>query len=525
MPHTASPQGLVYLHTDDAPLRQALRLTKTAEEVWSETDAWKPRWDAIVLAAKQENIANGEAVSSVVPDDAASAAVRDAASAARHLEESVRGGILHLLEKKTLPWYRACAYRAVRTYISLAAEPQLATVLKSNIMNSPLKDIKGVHNRKCVVFLFDATTIGEAPHHAAWRFPTLDAGRVRKLVSSALGARNGGADTCVPIDGDVFLLFDGGRSSETTLMAPFKIGISDADTMVVSRKKAVDIDIRPITLAILENSVLARRVRHRGDFDLNQTPKMYVVTTKGLKVPQKTYPEYPNCTPKGDLIMPIQLPLHSDPTAFTVSPHDKAEIWGQFRATATVVTPAAASAAATTEASEKEPVCFHGMSKTFYNSVFDAFSVAGVCDLSVGGGAAAEAALGRKLPYYGICPTDHHAKAAFDWLASRTLAMMADPSSSFYDVEYAKLRVPVTTSSPAPQKIEPERKPRAEKNRTEKNPEDSLIMPGPLSLATVGCVCVLFRCLFACVLQGEGDEARAVFLVERRFVRLNRTRR
>ena len=104
--------------------------------------------------------------------------------------------------------------------------------------------------------------------------------------------------------------------------------------------------------------------------------------------------------------------------------------------------------------------------------------------------------------------------------------MMADPSSSFYDVEYAKLRVPVTTSSPAPQTIEPERKPRAEKKRTEKNPEDSsLIMPGPLSLATVGCVCVLLRCLFACVLQGEGDEARAVFLVERRFVRLNRTRR
>ena len=438
----------------------------------------------------------------------------------------MRGGILHVLEAKTLPWYRACAYRAVRTYISLAAEPQLASVLKSNIMNSPLKDIKGVHNRKCVVFLFDATTVGEAPHHAAWRFPPLNEGRVRKLVSSALGARNGGADTCVPIDGDVFLLFDGGRSSETALMTPFRIGITDADTMVGSRKKAVDIDIRPITLAILENSVLARRVRHRGDFDLNQTPKMYVVTTKGLKVPQKTYPEYPNCTPKGDLIMPIQLPLHSDPTAFTVSPQDKAEILGPFRTTATTAAPtAAAAAAATTEASEKEPVCFHGMSKTFYNSVFDAFSVAGVCDLSVGGGAAAEAALARKLPYYGICPTDHHAKAAFDWLASRTLAMMADPSSSFYDVEYAKLRVPVTTSSPAPQKIEPERKPRADKNRTEKNPEDSLIMPGPLSLATVGCVCVLFRCLFACVLQGEGDEARAVFLVERRFVRLNRTRR
>ena len=114
-----------------------MRLTKSAPEVRGETDAWRPRWEAIELAAKQEKIANGEAVSSVVPDEAASAAVRDAASAARHLEENVRGGILHVLEAKTLPWYRACAYRAVRTYISLAPEPELASVLKTNIMNSP----------------------------------------------------------------------------------------------------------------------------------------------------------------------------------------------------------------------------------------------------------------------------------------------------------------------------------------------------------------------------------------------------
>ncbi len=242
VPHAASPQDLVFLHsngTTDAQLRQAMRLTKSAPEVWGETDAWRPRWEAIEPAAKQEKIANGEAVSSVVPDEAASAAVRDAASAARHLEENVRGGILHVLEEKTLPWYRACAYRAVRTYISLAPEPEIASVLKTNIMNSPLKDIRGAINRKCVVFLFDATTIGEAPNHAAWRFPPLNEGRVRKLLSSALGARNGGADTCVPCEGDVFLLFDGGRSSESILLTPFRIGISDVDGMVGSRKSGI----------------------------------------------------------------------------------------------------------------------------------------------------------------------------------------------------------------------------------------------------------------------------------------------
>jgi len=454
MPHAASLQDLVFLHsngTTDAQLRQALRLAKSAPEVWAETDAWRPRWEAIELVSKQEKIANGEPASSVVPDEAVAAAARDAASAARQLEENVRGGILHVLEAKTLPWYRACAYRAVRTYISLAPEPELASVLKTNIMNSPLKDIRGIGNRKCVVFLFDSTTIGEAPNHPMWRFPQLSEGRVRKLISATLGARNGGMDTCVPCEGDVFLLFDGGRSSESTLLTPFRIGITDVDGMAGSRKKAaVEGDVRRITLGFLETSVLARRARVRGDFDLRQTATMYMVTTKGLKVPPKSYPDYPTCTPKGDLIMPIQLPSHADPTTFNVRPQDKAAIWGPFRPTApTSAAAAATESVAAGETETKEPVCYHGMSKTFYNSVFDALHVAGVCDLSVGGGAAAEAALARKLPYYGICPTEHHVRAAQDWLAERTLAMMADPSSSFYDAEYAKLRLPGATSTKA----------------------------------------------------------------------------
>jgi hypothetical protein len=310
-------------------------------------------------------------------------------------------------------------------------------VLKTNIMNSNLKEVQGVVNRKCVVFLFDATTIGEAANHPAWRFPALAEGRVRKLISAALSARNGGVDSCVPREGDVFLIFDGGRSSEAVLMTPFRICANDVDAMSGPRKKLqLDGDVRKITLGFLESSVLARRARLRGEFDLRQTATMYMVTNKGLKVPQKSYPEYPTCTPKGDLIMPIQLPSHSDPTAFSVLPQDKAAIWGPYRPPA----PANAATATATETVTKEPVCYHGMSKTFYNSVFDAFHVAGVCDLSVGGGAAAEAALARKLPYYGICPTEHHVSAAQDWLAERALAMMADSSSSFYDAEYAKLR-------------------------------------------------------------------------------------
>lgn len=493
--------------TTDAQLRQALRLTKSAPEVWAETDAWRPRWEAIELAAKQEKIANGEAVSSAVPDEA-TAAARDAASAARQLEENVRGGILHVLEAKTLPWYRACAYRAVRTYISLAAEPELPSVLKTNIMNCPLKDIHGTANRKCVVFLFDATTIGEAANHPQWRFPALSEGRVRKLISSALGARNGGMDTCVPCEGDVFLLLDGGRSSESTLLTPFRMGISDVDGMAGPRKKAtVEGDVRAITLGFLENSVFARRARVRGDFDLRQTAKMYMVTTKGLKVPPKTYPDYPTCTPKGDLIMPIQLPSHSDTTIFNVRPQDRAAIWGPFRPTSPTSVAAAATEAAGATTETKEPVCYHGMSKTFYNSVFDALSVAGVCDLSVGGGAAAEAALARKLPYYGICPTEHHVKAAQDWLAERTLALMADSSSSFYDAEYAKLRVRAdgTKSTNAASSSATGPAPGPTPNKPPKKTEetkDSLIMLGlslPLSLATVGCVLSIVS-MFVCLL-------------------------
>ena len=486
-----------------------MRLTKSAPEVWAEADTWRPRWEAIELAAKTEKIANGEAVPSAVADDAAAAAARDAANAAHQIEETVRGGILHMLQEKSLPWYRACAYRAVRTYISLAPEPELASVLKTNIMNCPLQEIRctTTANRKCVLFLVDGTTIGEAPNHPMWRFPQLQEGRVRKLVSSALAARNGGMDTCKPCDGDVFLLFDGGRQSEAILLTPFRITMNEVDGMSGGSKKraALEGDVHRVTLAFTETSVRARRVRVRGDFDLKQTATMYMVTAAGLKVQATSYPEYPGCTPKGDLIMPIQLTSHSDPTTFNVRPQDKAAIWGIHRPGMGGV---ASQQETPTAGEEKEPVCFHGMSKTFFNSVFDALRVAGVCDLSVGGGAAAEAALARKIPYYGICPTEHHVKAAQDWLAERALAMMADPSSSFYDAGYAKVRVqsataPSTVTSPTPGPtpiaVSPPKKPKKNKADDKKKQDPSclvVVLVPSVSLATVDCrvcVCVVVK--------------------------------
>lgn len=507
---------LVFAHNNgatDAQLRQAMRLSKSAPEVWAEADTWRPRWEAIELAAKTEKIANGEAVPSAVVDDAAAAAARDAANAAHQVEETVRGGILHMLQEKSLPWYRACAYRAMRTYISLAPEPELASVLKTNIMNCPLKDIRctTTASRKCVLFLFDATTIGEAPNHPMWRFPALQEGRVRKLVSSALAARNDGMDTCKPCDGDVFLLFDGGRQSETILLTPFRITMNEVDGMSGSRKRmALEGDVHRVTLAFTEASVRARRMRARGEFDLRQTATMYMVTAAGLKQTATSYPAYPGCTSKGDLIMPIQLTSHSDPTTFNVRPQDKAAIWGIHRPGTGGV---ASQQETTTAGEEKEPVCFHGMSSAFFNSVFDALRVTGVCDLSVGGGAAAEAALSRKIPYYGICPTEHHVRAAQDWLAERALAMMADPSSSFYDAEYAKARVqsamlstnaaPSTVASPTPGPtpiaVSPPKKPKKNKKADDKKKQDPscladvVVLVPPVSLATVDCasVCVV----------------------------------
>jgi hypothetical protein len=225
---------------------------------------------------------------------------------------------------------------------------------------------------------------------------------------------------------------------------------------------------------------------------------MYMVTSKGLNVPSRSYPDYPSCTPKDDLIMPIQLPSHSDPTIFTVPPQDKATIWGPYRPTTAATATSAASA--TTETVTREPVCYHGMSKTFYNSVFDALSVAALCDLSVGGGAAADAALARKLPYYGICPTEHHVKAAQDCLAERALAMMADSNSSFYDAEYAKLRVrsATDTSSSAATGPTPSPVPRitvSPEKAKKKETKDALFVFLSLS-RVVSVVCFLLALVF-----------------------------
>ena len=131
---------------------------------------------------------------------------------------------------------------------------------------------------------------------------------------------------------------------------------------------------------------------------------------------------------------------------------DKKAIWGPHRLSVGGATPDDASTNATAET--LEPVCFHGLPATFYKDVFEAHSVSGICDLTVGGATATEAALALKLPYFGVCPTELHALKTMDFLADRMLAMMTDQTSHFYDPEMVTKHDP-TTPKPTPPKPAP----------------------------------------------------------------------
>ena len=114
------------------------------------------------------------------------------------------------------------------------------------------------------------------------------------------------------------------------------------------------------------------------------------------------------------------------------------------------MTTAPDDASATTATEASEPVCFHGLPAAFYKDVFEAHSVSGICDLTVGGATATEAALALKLPYFGVCPTELHALKTMDFLADRMLTMMTDQASNFYDPEMVTKRDPTTPKPTTP---------------------------------------------------------------------------
>lgn len=425
----------MYGKSEDATLRAAVRQGKTAGEFWAESAAYLDRWEKVKKQIEDEQFkGTGTAPPTRAPTQSAEEAQK--AQDKHQLDETIRRGVFHSLAPKSTEWFRARAYQEVRRYIRLIAEPELSTTLKTEILNSNLKDIKGVVGRKCVAILFDSTCHGEAASNPMFRLPPLSESRVRKLLTATLGARSSDLATPSPMEGDVYMLLDGGRgtSTETMLLCPFR---NTADSESTSRRssRGQDVHVKRVSLVFDEASILQKRERQKSD-NVTQTSAMFVVTASGLKVPRKDYNLYKGFSCRGDAISPIVLPMTAQ---FLVQAKDKKAVWGPHRLA--VGGPAQDDAASAT-GETLEPVCYHGLPVTFYKDVFQAHSVIGICDLTVGGATATEAALALKVPYFGVCPTEVHCLKTMDFLADRMLAMMADQTSNFYDPELTKREDP-----------------------------------------------------------------------------------
>ena len=422
-------QEYVYGRSEDPTLRKAIRQGKSAAEFWGEASVLTERWDKIKKQVAEEQFQRG-----VAPPPSADTQQLDQvrSSEKEQLEETIRRGVAHALEPKSAEWFRARAYQQVRRYIRLIAEPDMGATLRTEISNSSIKDIKGIAGRRCAVILFDSTCHGEAGSNPMFRLPSLGESRLRKLVSAVLSARSSeGAAT--PLEGDVYMLFDGGRgpSAESTLLSPFN---NTADTGSASRRsnKGSEVHVKKVSLVMDEASILKRRERKRSEH-VAQTSTLYVVTASGLNVPRKDYNTYKGFSDRGNAISPIVLPALGQPQQFAVPAKDKKHIWGPHRQQ--VPGGQTAEDASAADSLALEPVCFHGLPVAFYKDLFEAHFVSGICDLTVGAAAATEAALALKVPYFGVCPTEFHAIKTMDFLAERMMSMMSDQTSSFYDPE------------------------------------------------------------------------------------------
>ena len=302
---TSLPQELVYGRNEDAALRNAVRHGKTAAEFLVETSTLNDRWEKVKQQVEDEQF-KGAAPPTRVPSQFAEESRK--ADDKQQLEETIRRGVCHSLEPKSAEWFRARAYQQVRRYIRLVVEPDMGSTLKTEILNSNIKDIKGIMGRKCVAILFDSTCHGEAASNPMFRLPPLGESRVRKLLAATLSARSNDLPTPTPLEGDVYMLFDGSRgvSAETTLLCPFR---NTADTESTSRRssKGSDVHVKRVSLVFDETSILQKRERQKNEH-VTQTSAMFLVTVNGVKVPRKDYTIYKGFSNGGDAISPIVLP-------------------------------------------------------------------------------------------------------------------------------------------------------------------------------------------------------------------------
>ena len=191
-----------------------------------------------------------------------------------------------------------------------------------------------------------------------------------------------------------------------------------------------------------------------------------MISREPLVMPEKKRIHY-NGTNKGDLVGFVSLPEWESTWALTFD--DKKKLYGKHRVAVggptgddddddedvdmgqpddadtppTVATPSSTTVTTAPTGrlgSNVEPVLYQAMPVEFYDDLMSSCFLSDVIHLTAGDGAAAKAALIRRVNFFGVCLSENHVEQLYTHLTDWMLKQFGEPSSAFYQPSMNKKR-------------------------------------------------------------------------------------
>ncbi len=307
------------------------------------------------------------------------------------------------------------------------SDPRMLQELQATALGRMIgeRDTSSRKESKYVGIVFDVKNYGEACHRPQLRVPPFRSENYRTIMDIA-GQRKANTDSTTIMDGDVYFIFDGGKTGNGgDLLKPF-----------FGKPKSV----KQFTIIKDEESVTARLGRIAGVGNAGLTETLYAVSAEPLACTPRAYKMFKG-TSAGSVMGPVVMPAWSPDACWHMAYSTKKDIFTHAN-----LIPVGGQAEDPTngdmpvmprEKSTLEPVFFHALPSSIYEEMIDAFQLKGLLDLSPGPGEAAYAAYSKKISYVGICFGHAHRRHLMEHLEKKIFMAMTTDSSNLYEPRLA----------------------------------------------------------------------------------------
>jgi hypothetical protein len=337
------------------------------------------------------------------------------------------------------------AARLISTHVTFIADTgggdsQLAEKVAATAAGSYQCKEHGVPMGKgTVLMLFDPANMTETTSHPHLRKAQVSQQMVDRVINVGSMARaitrtgtteSGSCDDNQIVCGeDLWLIFDGGRQIQTTLMKPFKRFSSKMTLNVV--------------LTYDEDAVLANIGRVTTMTSLRCTENMYLVAAEGWSVPRKSHLHYKGSN-YSDQLGPIVVDSWDADSTWSLSRKEKKGVMGRYRVDTGGAVDSGLSSTSKWKTKETEPVWFHAKPYLFAEEIVYSYIGKAIVDFSPSSGHFAMVAMRKRLPYCGVTCTEVHSEELLKHLLVRVKAAMVDKDDPLFKPEFDVQTTPAT---------------------------------------------------------------------------------